>query len=394
MTTAILGGIIAILVIVAIVVAIFFIKIPNYKDDKKIDLSQVRKDNIFNFMDFDEIKDNMIIRKNGEQSVMVLQCQGVNYDLMSEGEKVAIEEGFIQFLNALRYPVQLYIQTRSLNLTNTIDTYRAKVAEVQKEVEKLKEQMEDAKKARDKQEMERLQYEIKRKTNVLEYGLDITNYIGRMSLNRNVLQQKVYIVVAYYKSELGVSNLTREEEINMTFSELYTRCQTLAQALSSCEVDCRVLSSEELVELLYIAYNRDDAETISFADALDAQYDNIYATAKDVLKKKEKIIEEQIEQEAIDLASESILEADKNLKEKSRRVKERALELVDDYREDMDDEFYEETIEVIKNSDNPSKISKEMEIEEDIEQTEEKTTKSTKKSTKKSTTKKMLKKSN
>jgi len=71
MTTAILGGIIAILVIVAIVVAIFFIKIPNYKDDKKIDLSQVRKDNIFNFMDFDEIKDNMIIRKNVEQSVMV-----------------------------------------------------------------------------------------------------------------------------------------------------------------------------------------------------------------------------------------------------------------------------------------------------------------------------------
>lgn len=378
--SVLLYSVIAVVALVLIICVIMYFKIANYKDSGgKVNLEEVRRENIFNFMDFNEIKDNMIIRKNGEQSVMVLQCQGVNYDLMSEGEKIAIEEGFIQFLNALRYPVQLYIQTRSLNLTNTIDTYRAKVAEIQKEIEKLNSQLEEAKKIKDTESIEKLQYEIKRKNNVLEYGLDITNYIGRMSLNKNVLQQKVYIVVSYFRAELGVANLSKEEEINMTFSELYTRCQTLAQSLTSCEVDCKVLSSEELVELLYVAYNRDDAETISFADALDAQYDNLYATAKDVLKKKEEIIKEKIEQDAIDLASDSIIEADKKLREREKKVKERAEELLEDYKEHMDDEFYDETLEVIKNTDlnkkSPNKTTKKK------EETKEKTKTTTAKKT-------------
>ena len=71
---------------------------------------------IYKFIEFDEIKDNMIIRRNRSQFAMVLQCQGINYDLLSEEEKYAVENGFIEFLNTLRFPIQLYIQTRSLNL--------------------------------------------------------------------------------------------------------------------------------------------------------------------------------------------------------------------------------------------------------------------------------------
>ena len=45
------------------------------------------KFSIFDFMDFDKIDDNMIIRKNGKRYIMVIECQGVNYDLMSGLEK-------------------------------------------------------------------------------------------------------------------------------------------------------------------------------------------------------------------------------------------------------------------------------------------------------------------
>ena len=72
-------------------------------------------DSIYEFMEFDEIQDNMIVRKNGKQYVMVLKCKGINYDLLSEDEKNAVESGFIEFLNTLRYPIQLYVQTRTLN---------------------------------------------------------------------------------------------------------------------------------------------------------------------------------------------------------------------------------------------------------------------------------------
>ena len=54
---------------------------------------ELSRESILDFMEFDEIVDNMIVRKNGEQYVMILQCNGVNYDLMSEQEKISVEEG-------------------------------------------------------------------------------------------------------------------------------------------------------------------------------------------------------------------------------------------------------------------------------------------------------------
>ena len=82
--------------------------------------TNLTRESIFDFMEFDEIVDNMIVRKKGTQYIMVLQCNGVNYDLMSEQEKISVEEGFVQFLNTLRFPIQLYIQSRTLNLRDII----------------------------------------------------------------------------------------------------------------------------------------------------------------------------------------------------------------------------------------------------------------------------------
>ena len=84
-----------------------------------------------NFMEFDKVEDNMIVQKKGKRYLMVVECQGVNYDLMSNIEKVAVEEGFQQFLNTLRHPIQIYIQTRTINLESSISNYKAKVKEIE-----------------------------------------------------------------------------------------------------------------------------------------------------------------------------------------------------------------------------------------------------------------------
>ena len=47
--------------------------------DKSIPVSY-NKQSIFSFMEFDKIEDNMIIKKNGNNFLMVVECQGVNYD--------------------------------------------------------------------------------------------------------------------------------------------------------------------------------------------------------------------------------------------------------------------------------------------------------------------------
>ena len=72
----------------------------------------------------------MIVQKNGNRYLMVVECQGINYDLMSEAEKVSVEEGFLQFLNTLRHPIQIYVQTRTVNLNDSIENYKKKLAEI------------------------------------------------------------------------------------------------------------------------------------------------------------------------------------------------------------------------------------------------------------------------
>ena len=96
-------------------------------ESKIIETKQYSTENIKKFMDFDEIKDNMIVQKNGKRFVMVIQCQGINYDLMSSIEKVGVEQGFIQFLNTLTKPIQIYVQSRKVNLEESIENYRKKL---------------------------------------------------------------------------------------------------------------------------------------------------------------------------------------------------------------------------------------------------------------------------
>ena len=317
------------------------------------DFNGMPRESIFKFMEFDEVKDNMIIRKNRSQYVMIMQCSGVNYDLMSEEEKIAVEEGFVQFLNTLRFPIQLYIQTRSLNLREIVDEYKNKVSEVAQDIEKVNARIQNAKDTKNERLLQKLQFEKRRKERVLEYGLDIAEYVARMSLNKNVLQQRTYLVISYYANEAGAPSGTPQEDIdNMCFSELYTRCQTAMRSLQASEVSSKILSSEEIAELLYIAYNRDDSELLQFSKALDGQYDALYSTGKDVLEKKQAKLDAEISQQAIELATESIVRADKYKQieelKKEQRIKEKATELVDQYKDQLDEATYKGAKEEIK----------------------------------------------
>lgn len=316
------------------------------------------QESVMDFMEFDEVVDNMILRKNKSQYLMVLQCNGVNYDLMSEVEKIAVEEGFVQFLNTLRFPIQLYVQSRTLNLRDIIQDYKNRVEVLATDIERLNLKIKQALSSGNRAMREKLEFEKRRKTNVLEYGLNIIEYVERMSSNKNILQQKTYVIVPYYVAELGgnLENFSKEEIDGMCFSELYTRAQNIASALGASSITCKILDSEELSELLYIAYNRDESELYQFSKALDAQYDSLYSSGKDVLEKKEQMLDQELNIEAIDLATDSILKADNRKKEedfrksqeKQDKIKQKALSLVEEYQSQLDPKVYDYTVEEIE----------------------------------------------
>ena len=313
------------------------------------------------FIEFDEIVDNMIARKNRTQFVMIIQCNGVNYDLMSQDEKIAVEEGFVQFLNTLRFPIQLYVQSRTLNLKNIIDEYKERVDVVTEDLRKIDQKLRQAIATGNKAMAEKLDFEKRRKTSILEYGQNITEYVERLSLNKNILQQKTYVVLSYYTAEIGgnVSNYSKDEINNICFSELYTRSQNLISSLGTSQVTGRILDSQELAELLYVAYNRDDSELYQISEMLDAQYDRLYSTAKDVLEKRQEKLDEEINIAAIDLTTDSILKADKRRQaeerqkemEKSQKIKEKALNLLNQYEDQLDPRIFDMASDEIKTAD-------------------------------------------
>ena len=300
---------------------------------------------IYQFMEFDSITDNMIIRKNSKQYVMAIECKGINYDLLSEDEKNAVEAGFVALLNTLRFPIQLYVQTRTLNLRSLIEKYTTRTDDIKDQISKTDLKIRESLSNGDNQSAQKLQIERRRKQNIYEYGKSIEEYTIRISGNKNILQQKMYIILSYSPSEYGdISKYSKSEINDICFSELYTRSQGIIRALASAEVNGRALTSEELAELLYVAYNRDASEKYTLRDALNADYDRLYSTARDVLEEKKQRLQQKIDQDAQRLATNSIVKADLiTRQERIRRIRQRAKEMVDDYKDELSGPLYNET---------------------------------------------------
>ena len=279
---------------------------------------------IFNFMEFDKIEDNMIVQKKGKKFLMVIKCQGINYDLMSGVEKNSVEQGFIQYLNTLRNPIQIYVQTRTVDLTGSINTYKQKVRDLGDSL--ARKEFEYNQKVRsgqyEKQELDGERFEIVKARNLYEYGTDIVNNTERMSLNRNILTKQYYIILSHYPEEANSSIYGEDEINNIAFSELYTRAQSAISLLSVCGINSKILDSNELADLLYSAYNRDEAEVYDLNKAINSGYDSLYTTAPDVLEKRMKELDKQIEIDAIQKANDAVLEV-RQERENERKIKEK-----------------------------------------------------------------------
>lgn len=339
--TVILIAMIVILFILVVIYVALKIKTtkPRKKEEKtKIDSKEIakqrenisisyNKQSIFSFMKFDKIEDNMIVRRNGNKFLMVIECQGINYDLMSGLEKNSVEQGFLQFLNTLRYPIQIYVQTRTVNLESGIVKYKERVKEIQDRL--IKKQMELNRKESlgyNLQDINKSRLDVTRERNLYEYGIDIINNTERMSLNKNILRKHYYVIIDYVPEEINTNSFSKDEISSMAFSELYTKSQSIINALAVCGVNGKILNSEELAELLYVAYNRDESEVYDLEKALNAGYDELYSTAEDVLDKRIKELDKKVKYEAKKLANETVMEVMEE-RENARRVKKQEEEM-------------------------------------------------------------------
>ena len=215
--TIILSIVLGIMIILLIVLGIVYISSKTKKDEEKnknkgVEVGkkatkkykEYRTESIMDFMEFDTVIDNMISQKNGMRYIMAVECQGINYDLMSEAEKNSVEEGFVQFLNTLRYPIQIYTQTRTINLNSSIQTYKDKIKEIKTKLDKQEMRYNEMVRSGNysQEQLNAAYFELTKQKNLYEYGKDIIFNTEKMSLNKNVLNQKYYVVIPYYVEEL------------------------------------------------------------------------------------------------------------------------------------------------------------------------------------------------
>ena len=353
------------------------IDVTNKNDNKKSKVQQLYNvQSIFNFMEFDKIEDNMIVQKDGKRYLMVVNCQGINFDLMSAVEKNSVEQGFIQYLNTLRNPIQIYIQTRTVNLTNSINTYKEKVNMLKNNLNQK--EFEYNQRVRsgkfDNRQLDAQKFEVIKARNLYEYGTDIVNNTQRMSLNKNILTKQYYIVLSYFPEEANNSVYSKEEISGIAFSELYTRAQSTISLLSVCGINGKILDSNELAELLYTAYNRDEAEVYDLNKAISSGYDSLYTTSQDVLEKKMEELDKQIELDAINEANEAVAEVrqereiERQLREKQNEydsiVSAMANLIIEDNESILGEEVVDAAKQKIEEKKNTKRKSKTKEVEE------------------------------
>ena len=100
----------------------------------------------------------------------------------------------------------------------------------------------------------------------------------------------------------------------------------------------------------------DEAEVLQLSKALDAQYDALYSTGKDVLLKKQEKLDQEINIAAIDMATDSILKADRQKQiedldlaiSKEEKIRKKANEILDTYQNQLEPRVYQLAKEEVK----------------------------------------------
>ncbi len=200
------------------------------------------------FVPIKEIRDGVVVLKDGSMRALVL-TSSLNFALKSSDEQNAIILQFQNFLNSLDFSVQIFIQSKKLDI-------RPYIALLE---ERYKEQMTELMKIQTR-----------------EY----IDFIKTFVESSNIMTKSFFIVVPYAPPAISAGknpltgfmnkNKTADQKkdqktlVNEEFeeyrSQLEQRVGVVEQGLVRCGIRVVELGTEEVVELYYKIFNPGDTE--------------------------------------------------------------------------------------------------------------------------------------
>ncbi|MFA6432521.1 MAG: hypothetical protein WCV82_01755 [Candidatus Paceibacterota bacterium] len=198
-----------------------------------------------NFVPIQEIRDGVMILKSGGMRALVL-ATSLNFALKSSDEQSAILMQFQNFLNSLDFSIQIFVQSKKLDIRPYIALLEDRYKEQPSELMKIQ---------------------------VREYIEFIKTFVE----NTNIMTKSFFIVVPYdpplaagkgnplsnimpSKKSADGGAQTQDEKFQEYRGQLEQRVAVVEQGLVRCGIRTAELGTEEVVELFYKIFNPGDTE--------------------------------------------------------------------------------------------------------------------------------------
>jgi hypothetical protein len=191
------------------------------------------------FVPVHEIKDGVAILDSG-QLCIVLLASSINFALKSSTEQEAILSQFQAFLNTLDFSLQIYVQSRKLDIRPYLDMLR---------------------------ERETSQYNDLMKIQLREY----IEFIRSFTEEVDIMTKNFFVVIPYIPISVdlkgGISGLLSSKKkkpgedaakFKEDRSQLEQRVAIVEQGLARLGIRTIPLGTDELVELFYHIFNPED----------------------------------------------------------------------------------------------------------------------------------------
>jgi len=196
------------------------------------------------FVPIKEIRDGVVILKDGSMRALVM-ASSVNFALKSNDEQQAILSQFQNFVNSLNFSIEIFVQSRRLDIRPYLALLESKYKEQTSELLKIQ---------------------------TREY----IGFVKSFTETTNVMTKTFYVVTPYSPSILfakdskienvlsGRKNTkaeqkkSDEEYFEEARTQLEQRISVVEQGLVRCGIRVAQLGTEELIEVFYKLFNPGD----------------------------------------------------------------------------------------------------------------------------------------
>lgn len=195
------------------------------------------------FVPIKEIRDGIAILKDGSMR-SVLLASSINFALKSSEEQQAIIFQFQNFLNSLNFSIQIYSQSRRLDI-------RPYIALLE---ERLHDQVGDLMKMQTREYIEFVR-SFTDSTNIMTKSFFIVVPYSQAMLSGNTKIKGIFGKKSKEDKKLEEDSAFEEKR-----SQLQQRIEVVEQGLVRCGVRVAMLGTEELIELFYKILNPGDVD--------------------------------------------------------------------------------------------------------------------------------------